>query len=119
MPLSTVLQCLVMAAIATASRTSAGGALRSHSISSADETFGCSAQEERRRQVVGLRERGLTYEAIAAQTGLTRTGVFNICRRFAQRGMAGLKSGPRGPEPLAGREAQIEVFDLPSYCPEL
>ena len=62
-----------------------------------------AAQEERRRQVVGLRESGLTYEAIAAQTGLTRTGVFNICRRFAERGVAGLRSGPRGPEPGTGR----------------
>ena len=62
-----------------------------------------AAREERRRQVVGLRESGLTYEAIAAQTGLTRTGVFNICRRFAARGMAGLRSGPRGPEPGTGR----------------
>jgi transposase len=62
-----------------------------------------AAQEERRRQVVGLREGGLRYEAIAAQTGLTRTGVFNICRRFAERGMAGLRSGPRGPEPGTGR----------------
>ncbi len=62
-----------------------------------------AAQEERRRQVVGLRESGLTYEAIAAQTGLTRTGVFNICRRFAAAGMAGLRSGPRGPEPGSGR----------------
>jgi hypothetical protein len=43
-----------------------------------------AAQEERRRQVVGLRESGLTYEAIAAQVRLTRTGVFNICRRFAR-----------------------------------
>jgi len=45
-----------------------------------------AAQEERRRHVVGLRESGRTYEAIAAQVGLTRTGVFNICRRFAERG---------------------------------
>ncbi len=37
-----------------------------------------AAQEERRRQVIGLRESGLTYEAIAVQVGLTRTGVFNI-----------------------------------------
>ena len=43
-----------------------------------------AAQEERRRQVIGLRESDLTYEAIAAQVGLTRTGVFNICRRFAR-----------------------------------
>ena len=34
-----------------------------------------AAQEERRRQVVGLRRAGQTYDAIAAQVGLTRTGV--------------------------------------------
>src|SRR4028119_625936 len=62
-----------------------------------------TAQEERRRQVVGLRQAGMTYDAIAAQVGLTRTGVFNICRRFAERGAAGLKSGPRGPAPGTGR----------------
>src|SRR4029077_3485354 len=75
-----------------------------------------AAQEERRRQVVGLRESGLTYEAVAAQTGLTRTGVFNICRRFAEHGLAGLRSGPRGPEPGTGRllnaaqEAEIRAL---------
>jgi transposase len=62
-----------------------------------------AAQEERRRQVVGLRRAGQTYDAIAAQVGLTRTGVFNICRRFAERGAAGLTSGPRGPAPGTGR----------------
>src|SRR5215212_2094858 len=61
------------------------------------------AQEERRRQVIGLRQAGLTYAAIAAQVGLTQTGVFNICRRFAERGAAGLRSGPRGPAPGTGR----------------
>src|SRR5215218_8949161 len=70
-----------------------------------------AAQEERRRQVVGLRRAGQTYDAIAAQVGLTRTGVFNICRRFAERGAAGLTSGPRGPEPGTGRflDAQQEA----------
>jgi hypothetical protein len=29
--------------------------------------------------------------------------VFNICQRFAERGSAGLKSGPRGPEAGHGR----------------
>ena len=29
-----------------------------------------AAQEERRRQVIGLRQAGQTYEAIAAQVGL-------------------------------------------------
>jgi transposase len=62
-----------------------------------------AAQEERRRQVIGLRRAGMTYDAIAAQVGLTRTGVFNICRRFAERGAAGLRSGPRGPAPGVGR----------------
>src|SRR5215217_2444312 len=62
-----------------------------------------AAQEERRRQVVGLRQAGLTYDAIAAQVGLTPTGVFDICQRFAERGAAGPKTGPRGPGPGHGR----------------
>src|SRR4051812_28645644 len=62
-----------------------------------------TAQEERRRQVIGLRQAGQTYDAIAAQVGLTRTGVFDVCKRFAERGAAGLRSGPRGPEPGMGR----------------
>jgi transposase len=72
-----------------------------------------AAQEERRRQVIGLRQAGQTYDAIAAQVGMSRTGVFNICRRFAERGAAGLRSGPRGPAPGTGRyldaaqEAQV------------
>ena len=75
-----------------------------------------AAQEERRRQVAGLRESGLTYDAIAAQVGLSRTGVFNICRRFAEQGRAGLASRPRGPAPGTGRflaprqEAQIRAL---------
>jgi hypothetical protein len=36
-----------------------------------------AAQEERRRQVIGLRRAGLTYRAIAAQVGLSRTGVID------------------------------------------
>ena len=61
-----------------------------------------AAQEERRRQVIGLRESGLTYDAIAAQVGLTRTGVFDICQRYRRAGAAGLASGPRGPGPGHG-----------------
>ena len=75
-----------------------------------------AAQEERRRQVIGLRQAGMTYDAIAAQAGLTRTGVFNICKRFAEQGAAGLKSGPRGPEPGHGRflsaEQEAEAREL-------
>ena len=75
-----------------------------------------AAQEERRRQVIGLRQAGMTYDATAAQVGLTRTGAFDICERFAELGKAGLKTGSRGPEPGhgrfldAGREA--EACDL-------
>jgi len=37
-----------------------------------------AAQEERRRQVIGRRQAGMTYDAIAAQVELTpRTGAFN------------------------------------------
>jgi transposase len=62
-----------------------------------------AAQEERRRQVIGLRRAGQTYDAIAAQVGLSPTGVFDICKRYAERGAAGLTTGPRGPEPGYGR----------------
>lgn len=62
-----------------------------------------AAQEERRRQVIGLRQAGLTYDDVAAQVGLSPTGVFDICKRFAEHGAAGLKTGPRGPEPGCGR----------------
>src|SRR5215210_3577570 len=58
-----------------------------------------AAQEERRRQVIGLRQAGLTYKATAAQVGLSRTGVFDICQRFAAGGAEGLVSEPRGREP--------------------
>src|SRR5918997_6380336 len=67
-----------------------------------------AAQEERRRQVIGLRQGGLTYDEIAAQVGLSATGVLNICHRYAERGAAGLKSGPRGPEPGHGRFLDAE-----------
>src|SRR5918992_5431404 len=75
-----------------------------------------AAQEERRRQVIGLRQAGQTYDAIAARVGLSPTGVFDICKRFAERGAAGLKTGPRGPEPGHGRfldaDQEAETCDL-------
>ncbi len=72
-----------------------------------------AAQEERRRQVVGLRQRGLTYKAIAEQVGLSRTGVIDICQRFVSAGAKGLVSQPRGRKPdeqrllEAGQEAEV------------
>ena len=75
-----------------------------------------AAQEERRRQVIGLRQRGLAYREIAEQVGLSRTGVFNICRRFAAEGAAGLVSKPRGRKPgeqrLLDAAQEAEVQDL-------
>src|SRR5918911_168531 len=62
-----------------------------------------AAQEERRRQVIRLRQHGMTYQAIADQVGLSRTGVFNICQRFAQQAPSGLTSKPHGSEPGYGR----------------
>src|SRR3712207_4722586 len=73
-----------------------------------------AAQEERRRQVIGLRQRGLTYGAIAAQVGLSQTGVFDICKRFAARGAKGLVNRPRGRKPDeqrlldAAQEAEVQ-----------
>src|SRR6201985_1294150 len=58
-----------------------------------------AAQEERRRQVIGLRQSGVSYAAIAAQVGLSQTGVFDICQRFAAKGETGLVSGTRGRKP--------------------
>src|SRR6478609_7350368 len=58
-----------------------------------------AAQEERRRQVIGLRQSGVSYAAIAAQVGLSQTGVFDICQRFAAKGETGLVSGKRGRKP--------------------
>src|SRR6476659_4669248 len=74
------------------------------------------AQEERRRQVIGLRQAVQTYAAIAAQVGLTPTGAFDICKRFAERGLAGLKSKARGPAPghgsllTAEQEAEVQAL---------
>ena len=58
-----------------------------------------AAQEERRRQVIGLRQSGVSYAAIAAQVGLSQTGVFDICQRFDAQGETGLVSGKRGRKP--------------------
>jgi transposase len=54
------------------------------------------ARHERRVQVIRLRKAGQTYEQIARQTGLSATGVFNICRRHAAAGAAALKDAVGG-----------------------
>src|SRR6476659_2167690 len=73
-----------------------------------------AAQEERWRQVIGLRQSGVSYAAIAAQVGLSQTGVFDICQRFAAKGETGLVSGKRGRKPdeqrrlTTAQEAEIK-----------
>jgi predicted transcriptional regulator len=48
------------------------------------------ARHERRVQVIRLRKAGNTYDEIAALTGLSRTGVFNICKRHEAVGAKAL-----------------------------
>src|SRR5829696_5177904 len=73
-----------------------------------------AAQEERRWQVIGLRQRGISHGEIAGQVGLSRTGVINICQRFAAEGSKGLVSKPRGRTPDeqrlldAAQEAEVQ-----------
>src|SRR5215203_4385280 len=82
-----------------------------------------AAQEERRRQAVGLRQRGLTYRATAEQVGLSRTGVIDICRRFAAGGAKALVSKPRGRKPDgqrlldAAQEAEVQGL-IRCYTPD-
>ncbi len=75
-----------------------------------------AAREERRRQVIGLRQRGLAHWEIAERVGLSRTGVFDICRRFAAEGAQGLVSKPRGRRPdeqrLLDAAQEAEVRNL-------
>ena len=54
------------------------------------------ARHERRVQVIRLRKAGLGYEAIAAQTGLSKTGVFDICKRHEQGGAKALRDAVGG-----------------------
>jgi len=54
------------------------------------------ARHERRVQVIRLRKGGHTYDEIAALTGLSRTGVFDICKRHEAAGAQALKDAPGG-----------------------
>lgn len=61
------------------------------------------ARHERRVQVIRLRKAGHSYEAIAAQTGLSRTGVFNICARYEEGGAKALRDAVGGRKAGEGR----------------
>ncbi len=54
------------------------------------------ARKEKRKQVIKLRRQGWAYEAIGEQLGLSRTGVFNICKRYESEGAKGLTDKPSG-----------------------
>jgi transposase len=61
------------------------------------------ARHERRVQVIRLRKAGQTYDEIAAQTGLSRTGVFDICKRHEAAGAKALLDAPSGRQTGDGR----------------
>jgi transposase len=65
------------------------------------------ARHERRVQVIRLRERGYSYEDIAQQTGLSRTGVFDICKRWRRLGDKGLRDAPGGRPAGEGRALDL------------
>lgn len=59
-------------------------------------SLGFEARHERRVQVIRLRKAGRTYDEIARQTGLSKTGVFNICKRHKEGGAKALHDTPGG-----------------------
>ncbi len=62
-----------------------------------------AARHERRVQVIRLRKASRTYDEIATQTGLSRTGVFNICKRHESNGPKALHDAPSGRQNGDGR----------------
>jgi transposase len=74
------------------------------------------ARHERRVQVIRLRKAGRTYDQIAEQTGLSRTGVFDICKRHDEGGAKALvdRIGGRkvGEERLLSAEQEALVRKL-------
>jgi len=71
------------------------------------------ARHERRVQVIRLRNAGHTYDEIAELTGLSRTGIFDICKRHEQGGAKALYDAIGGRKTgenrllSAAQEAQI------------
>ena len=61
------------------------------------------ARHERRVQVIRLRKAGCTYAGIATQTGLSGTGVFDICKRHTASGAVALRDAPSGRKTGDGR----------------
>ncbi|MBA2723578.1 MAG: winged helix-turn-helix domain-containing protein [Methylibium sp.] len=53
--------------------------------------------------MIGLRDAGRTYDEIASQTGLSRTGVFDICKRHGTAGPGALHDAPNSRKTGDGR----------------
>lgn len=66
------------------------------------------ARHERRVQVIRMRNAGYSYDEIAAQTGLSRTGVFDICKRHAAGGAQALRDAIGGRKAGEGRRLSVE-----------
>ena len=73
-----------------------------------------AARHERRVQVIRLRKAGRTLDEIAQLTGLSKTGVFNICKRHDAGGAKALHDAPTGRQVgdkrllSAEQEAQVQ-----------
>ena len=65
-----------------------------------------AARLARRVEVIRLRKAGGTYDLIARQVGLSRTGVFDICKRHDAVGLLGLSDKASG-----RRVGQCRVLD--------
>lgn len=57
--------------------------------------------------MIRLRKAGRTYDEIAEQTGLSRTGVFNICKRHEAAGAKALRDAPGGRKSGQGRTLEL------------
>jgi transposase len=66
-------------------------------------TLSPAARFALRAEVVRMRQAGSTYDQIAAQLGLSRTGVFDICKRHEASGESGLHDRLSGRRVGAGR----------------
>lgn len=81
------------------------------------------ARYERRVKVIQLRKAGWTYDEIASQTGLSRTGVFGICKRHDDSGADALRNAPNGHKTGDGRlldpgQEALLVRLIAEYTPE-
>ena len=66
------------------------------------------AQHERRRQVIRAHKRGRSRSQIVQEVGLSYTAVTNTLKRYAEVGMAGLASAPKGRPVCSGRSLSKE-----------